>query len=109
MIGGLLVSTVLSLVFVPSFFSVMDDLSRGVAWLMSFIIKPNAKDEGDEDVDEVAPAFRRKQPTSRCSRARFPAAAWLRNNASSPCAIAGLPSLLYRSQCSRLTERMCHV
>jgi len=32
-IGGLIVSTVLSLVFVPSFYMVMDDLSRGTAWL----------------------------------------------------------------------------
>ncbi len=52
-IGGLLVSTILSLVFVPSFFSVMDDLSRGVAWLMSFIIKPNATDEGEDDNEET--------------------------------------------------------
>ena len=52
-IGGLLVSTILSLVFVPSFFSVMDDLSRGVTWLMSFIFKPNATDEGDEEIEET--------------------------------------------------------
>ncbi|MGZ8408416.1 MAG: efflux RND transporter permease subunit [Hyphomicrobium sp.] len=52
-IGGLLVSTILSLVFVPSFFSVMDDLSRGVTWLMSFIFQPNATDEGDEEIDET--------------------------------------------------------
>ena len=32
-IGGLIVSTLLSLVFVPSFFTVMDDLGRGVGWL----------------------------------------------------------------------------
>ncbi|KPF71140.1 ABC transporter permease [Bosea sp. AAP35] len=32
-IGGLLVSTVLSLVFVPSFYAVMDDLSKGTSWL----------------------------------------------------------------------------
>lgn len=52
-IGGLLVSTILSLVFVPSFFSVMDDLSRGVTWLMSFIFRPNATDEGDEESEET--------------------------------------------------------
>jgi multidrug efflux pump subunit AcrB len=52
-IGGLLVSTVLSLVFVPSFFSVMDDLSRGVTWLMSFVFQPNATDEGDEEIEET--------------------------------------------------------
>ncbi|PZU92760.1 MAG: ABC transporter permease [Chelatococcus sp.] len=32
-IGGLIVSTVLSLVFVPSFFMVMDDLSKATGWL----------------------------------------------------------------------------
>jgi Cu/Ag efflux pump CusA len=48
-IGGLLVSTVLSLVFVPSFFTVMDDLSRLVAWLMQFLIRPNATDEANEE------------------------------------------------------------
>lgn len=53
-IGGLLVSTVLSLVFVPSFFSVMDDLSRGVTWLMSFIFSPNSSDEDDEDLQVTA-------------------------------------------------------
>jgi hypothetical protein len=31
-IGGLLVSTLLSLVFVPAFFVLMDDLSRFFAW-----------------------------------------------------------------------------
>jgi hydrophobic/amphiphilic exporter-1 (mainly G- bacteria), HAE1 family len=34
-IGGLLVSTVLSLVFVPSFFTVMDDVSRFFSWVFS--------------------------------------------------------------------------
>jgi Cu/Ag efflux pump CusA len=57
-IGGLLVSTVLSLVFVPSFFTVMDDLSRGVTWVMSFLIHPNAADEDDDE----EPAGRRVPP-----------------------------------------------
>jgi hydrophobe/amphiphile efflux-1 (HAE1) family protein len=52
-IGGLIVSTILSLVFVPSFFTVMDDLSRGITWLLSFIFKPNASDEDDEDTRET--------------------------------------------------------
>ncbi len=39
-IGGLLVSTVLSLVFVPSFFTVMDDIARGSAWLFGRFIGP---------------------------------------------------------------------
>jgi HAE1 family hydrophobic/amphiphilic exporter-1 len=54
-IGGLIVSTILSLVFVPSFFTVMDDLSRGVTWLLSFIFHPNAVDEDVEDEPHSPP------------------------------------------------------
>jgi multidrug efflux pump subunit AcrB len=39
-IGGLLVSTVLSLVFVPSFYTVMDDVSRGVSWALGRFAGP---------------------------------------------------------------------
>ncbi|AMJ62002.1 efflux RND transporter permease subunit [Bosea sp. PAMC 26642] len=40
-IGGLIVSTVLSLVFVPSFYAVMDDLQKLVAWAFGrFLSKP---------------------------------------------------------------------
>ena len=39
-IGGLLVSTVLSLIFVPSFFTVMDDVGRGLRWLFGRFIGP---------------------------------------------------------------------
>ncbi len=53
-IGGLIVSTILSLVFVPSFFTVMDDLSRLVSWISSFVLRPNAADE-DEASGEDAP------------------------------------------------------
>jgi HAE1 family hydrophobic/amphiphilic exporter-1 len=44
-IGGLLVSTVLSLVFIPSFYCLMDDLSRGIAKLFKVIARPNVRDE----------------------------------------------------------------
>jgi hypothetical protein len=44
-IGGLLVSTVLSLVFIPSVYVMMDDLSRGLAWLFRVIARPNERDE----------------------------------------------------------------
>ena len=50
-IGGLIVSTVLSLVFVPSFFSVMDDLSRLTAWIITKVI--GKADEGDENEDSM--------------------------------------------------------
>ena len=44
-IGGLIVSTVLSLVFVPSFYTVMDDLGRGVSWIFGRFIGPGEEAE----------------------------------------------------------------
>ena len=51
-IGGLLVSTVLSLVFVPSFFTVMDDVGRFVWWIFGRFIGPT--DESPEYLAEIA-------------------------------------------------------
>ncbi len=51
-IGGLLVSTVLSLVFVPSFFTVMDDLGRAMQFLFGRFIGPT--DEPDTQPRETA-------------------------------------------------------
>ncbi len=53
-IGGLIVSTILSLVFVPSFFTVMDDLSRLVSWLSGKLIQPNEADEDFENGESPA-------------------------------------------------------
>jgi multidrug efflux pump subunit AcrB len=53
-IGGLIASTLLSLVFVPSFYTIMDDAAIGTARLFRWLVKPNAKDEPGED--EVASA-----------------------------------------------------
>jgi multidrug efflux pump subunit AcrB len=47
-IGGILVSTVLSLVIVPAFFLIMDDLSRLLTWMFSRFI-------GKKDEETVAP------------------------------------------------------
>ena len=47
-IGGLLVSTFLSLIFVPSFFTIMDDASILVAQVFRWLVKPNAVDEPGE-------------------------------------------------------------
>ncbi|MFT4183772.1 MAG: efflux RND transporter permease subunit [Rhizobium sp.] len=45
-IGGIIVSTVLSLVVVPSFFLIMDDVSRLLAWLFGRLVgKKDANDE----------------------------------------------------------------
>lgn len=54
-IGGLLVSTMLSLVFVPAFFVLMDDLSRFFAWIFSRFV--GATDEPDDEFVR-APAAR---------------------------------------------------
>jgi hydrophobe/amphiphile efflux-1 (HAE1) family protein len=51
-IGGLLVSTVLSLIFVPSFYTVMDDIGRGVWWVFGRFIGPT--DETPEYLAEQA-------------------------------------------------------
>jgi multidrug efflux pump subunit AcrB len=44
-VGGLIVSTFLSLVFVPSFYTIMDDLSIGIGRLFRWLVRPNAADE----------------------------------------------------------------
>jgi multidrug efflux pump subunit AcrB len=44
-IGGLIVSTVLSLIFVPSLYTVMDDVSRFFGWLFGRFIGPNEDEE----------------------------------------------------------------
>ncbi len=54
-IGGLLVSTVLSLVFIPSVYSIMDDVSRGISGLFRWIVKPNRSEEA-EAADATGPA-----------------------------------------------------
>ncbi len=47
-IGGIIVSTVLSLVIVPSFFLIMDDLSRLLGWIFGRLI-------GKKDEEEPLP------------------------------------------------------
>jgi multidrug efflux pump subunit AcrB len=56
-IGGLLVSTVLSLVFVPAVYTIMDDVARGTSWLISKVLNPNAVDEPrtNDSVDALEP------------------------------------------------------
>jgi HAE1 family hydrophobic/amphiphilic exporter-1 len=43
-IGGLLVSTVLSLVFVPSLYSIMDDMTRLFVWVFGRFVGPKEDD-----------------------------------------------------------------
>jgi multidrug efflux pump subunit AcrB len=51
-IGGLIVSTVLSLVFVPSFYSIMDTIAHYVGRFFSRFVGP--KEEDDEPVSHGA-------------------------------------------------------
>ncbi|WP_237153630.1 efflux RND transporter permease subunit [Oryzibacter oryziterrae] len=48
-IGGLVVSTLLSLVFIPSFYMVMNMISRGIAAVFHRLVRPNEADEDDVD------------------------------------------------------------
>ena len=61
-IGGLLVSTVLSLVFVPSFFTVMDDVGRFVWWIFGRFVGPT-------DEPDAAPGEHRAHPPVLAPRA----------------------------------------
>ncbi|MCC0034731.1 MAG: efflux RND transporter permease subunit [Hoeflea sp.] len=49
-IGGIIVSTVLSLVVVPSFFLIMDDLSRLLSWIFSRFVGPK-----EEEIEVLEP------------------------------------------------------
>ena len=73
-IGGLIVSTVLSLVFVPSFYMVMDDLSRGTGWLFGRFFG-KAEDESQwEPIDEhAAPAIATAEAMSKPAPPRMAA------------------------------------
>jgi multidrug efflux pump subunit AcrB len=54
-IGGLLVSTLLSLVFVPSFYTLMDDAANGAARLFRWLVRPNEKDDPLDQATHTAP------------------------------------------------------
>ncbi len=52
-IGGLLVSTLLSLLFVPAFFLVMDDVGRVFHWLLGRFVGP--KDDPAHAIENAGP------------------------------------------------------
>jgi multidrug efflux pump subunit AcrB len=60
-IGGIIVSTVLSLVIVPSFYLIMDDLQRGLSWIFGRFV--GARDEEPEapDARELADSLAARQ------------------------------------------------
>ena len=62
-IGGLLVSTVLSLVFIPSVYTLMDDLSHFTGRFFRWLLRPNVSDEGVQrgtELQEPTEAFARQ-------------------------------------------------
>jgi multidrug efflux pump subunit AcrB len=61
-IGGLMVSTFLSLVFVPSFYTIMDDAALGTARLFRWLVRPNERDDPDEDGIELGPNVHQMPP-----------------------------------------------
>ena len=69
-IGGLIVSTVLSLVFVPSFFTVMDDVGHFLSWMFGRFIGP--RDDPEDDADRAA-AHAAKIVSSSAPRGQSPA------------------------------------
>ena len=52
-IGGLIVSTLLSLIFIPSFYTIMDDTGHLVGKILGWLLRPNRP---DEPVGEAASA-----------------------------------------------------
>ena len=68
-IGGLIVSTVLSLVFVPSFFTVMDDVGHFLSWMFGRFIGP--RDDPEDDADRAA-AHAAKIASSSAPRSQPP-------------------------------------
>ncbi len=52
-IGGIIVSTVLSLVVVPSFFLIMDDVSRGLGWMFGRFVGKRDEDDTQLSNEEL--------------------------------------------------------
>jgi HAE1 family hydrophobic/amphiphilic exporter-1 len=62
-IGGIIVSTVLSLVVVPSFFLIMDDLSRLLGWLFGRLVGKKEEEELAMSREELTRELKTSQST----------------------------------------------
>ncbi len=60
-IGGIVASTVLSLVIVPSFFLIMDDVQRAAQWLFGRMIGPREDEPAETTTAEVAASVASQQ------------------------------------------------
>ena len=56
-IGGIIVSTILSLVVVPSFFQIMDDLSRGLGWIFGRFVGPKEEERETMEPEDMTAAL----------------------------------------------------
>ncbi len=72
-IGGIIVSTVLSLVVVPSFYLIMDDVSRGLKWVFSWIIGPKESEPEEPPAHVLAERIGRSDETMALLGARIAA------------------------------------
>jgi multidrug efflux pump subunit AcrB len=62
-IGGLVVSTMLSLIFVPAFFTILDDFGRLTWWAFSKLVgRIDEREVTPDEEPEVAPAPPRPRP-----------------------------------------------
>ena len=66
-VGGLVVSTLLSLVFVPSFYTIMDDASTAVGRLWRWLVRPNAADEPEDEDGRAATLHALPRPSQSLS------------------------------------------
>ena len=67
-IGGLTVSTVLSLIFVPSFYEVMDDVTRLFVWMFGRFVGPREEGEAYEPAGPPQLEHRRSAPARLADR-----------------------------------------
>jgi Cu/Ag efflux pump CusA len=65
-IGGLLVSTVLSLVFIPSMYTIMDDASIFTGKVARWVLRPNERDEPAGN-DPLPARHDRDEPADRAT------------------------------------------
>jgi multidrug efflux pump subunit AcrB len=70
-IGGILVSTVLSLVIVPSFYLIMDDLSRLVGWIFGRFVGPKEEEAEPPANSELAASLSAAQAEIESLAARL--------------------------------------
>ena len=70
-IGGIIMSTVLSLVIVPSFFLIMDDLSRLLGWIFKGVVGKKEEEPVGTSPEELAAALGQTQADLAALRSRM--------------------------------------